>query len=90
MRTCFPQQETRVSPQFYRLHNSKKQIINSRQKNMTGAWFCQDCSATFEPECVKYSSVDKDDKGFSFETLADWRSEITLLINLKESQYFGS
>lgn len=69
MRTWFPQQETRVSPQFYRLHNSKKQIINSRQKNMTGAWFYQGCSLMFEPGCVKYSSVDKDDKGFSLETL---------------------
>lgn len=71
LRTWFPQQEAQVPPQFYRLHNSKTQIINSRHKNTAGAEFCQDCCLMFDPGGVEHPSVDKDDKGFYFQTLAD-------------------
>lgn len=48
LRTGLPQQEAQVPPQFYRLLNCKRQIINSRLQNSAGAWFCRVCCSMCE------------------------------------------
>lgn len=66
LRTRFPQQEAQVSPQFYRLHTSKRQIINSRTRLEPG-------SVGVVAWCLNRElwNIHKDDKGFCFQTLAD-------------------